>query len=55
MINPPLAANPLRTRDDVAAALLALFAPLRSHISPGGARIRIGVTGAHFDAAGTDV
>ncbi len=48
----PLAGNPLRTRADVQRAVCALFAPLRPHFSPGGARVRLGSAGAFFaDAA----
>jgi hypothetical protein len=47
-----LAHNPLRTRTDLQAALLALVEPLLGRFSPGGARVRLGHSGAHFvDAA----
>src|SRR5437588_10732901 len=45
----PLADNELRTRSDVQAAVRALAAPLKPYFSPGGARVRIGSTAAHFD------
>ncbi|EIN09320.1 hypothetical protein PUNSTDRAFT_126290 [Punctularia strigosozonata HHB-11173 SS5] len=45
----PYAANPLRTRSDVAAFLTAFLDPLASHTSPGGSRIHLGHTGTHFD------
>lgn len=42
--------NPLRTRDDVLTATLALLQPLRQYFSPHCARIRIPIsTAAHFD------
>jgi hypothetical protein len=42
--------NPFRTRDDLAAAALALLRPLTSYFSPSCARIRLPVsTAAHFD------
>ncbi|NUT40066.1 MAG: DUF2264 domain-containing protein [Thermoactinospora sp.] len=39
--------NPLRTRDDLQDAVRALCEPL-TH-SPGGARVKVGTTAAHFD------
>lgn len=45
----PLAVNKLRTRDDLQAAVRALFVPLRPYFSPGAARVRLGVTSAHYD------
>ncbi len=45
----PLAENDLRTRADLQAAVRALFAPLKSHFSPGAARVRLGNTGALYD------
>ena len=44
----PLAGNPLRTRDDVADALRATYEPLVAHVSPGGARVRLGSFAAQF-------
>lgn len=43
-----LATNPLRTRADLQAALLELVAPLEPYASRGGARVRLGHTGAHY-------
>ncbi|KAF8470739.1 hypothetical protein BDZ91DRAFT_791702 [Kalaharituber pfeilii] len=44
--------NPISTRDDVATALTAGFLdPLAPHTSPGGARIKLGHTGTHYDEA----
>jgi hypothetical protein len=44
--------NPLKTRDDLIQANLALLAPLLPHFSPAKSRIRIPVaSGAHFDEA----
>jgi hypothetical protein len=48
MVN-PLKDNPLRCRTDLQTAVRALFAPLKSNFSPGGARVRLGFSGAHFD------
>lgn len=45
----PLAGNPLRTRADLQRAVLDLFAPLKAHFSPGGARVSLGFTAAHYD------
>ncbi len=44
----PLEGNPLATRDDVAAALMALWRPLRPYYSTGGARVSLSSFGAHF-------
>lgn len=47
---PGFSDNPLRTREDVIKATLALLKPLLPHFSKGKGRIRIPVsTGAHFD------
>lgn len=51
----PFWGNPLRTRADVERALNASFAPLLPHFSPGGARVRLGATAAHFDPAAADL
>lgn len=45
----PLADNALRTRADVQKAVYDLVAPLNAYFSPGGARVRLGYTGAHYD------
>jgi hypothetical protein len=45
----PLEGNPLRTRADLQEAVRALCAPLAPRTSPGGARVRLGGTGAVFD------
>jgi hypothetical protein len=37
----PLGNNPLRTRSDVQNAVRACYEPLLSHVSPGGARVRL--------------
>ncbi|KAI0053822.1 hypothetical protein FA95DRAFT_1586042 [Auriscalpium vulgare] len=47
----PFASNPLKTKSDLHAFCTALLDPLAAHTSPGGARIRIGYTGTHFDEA----
>ncbi|MDS0300333.1 DUF2264 domain-containing protein [Halogeometricum sp. S1BR25-6] len=44
----PLDGNPLATRRDLQNAARSLLVPLEQHASPGGARVRPGVTGAHF-------
>lgn len=43
--------NPLRTKQDLRAALQELTAPLRPHYSEGKARLRLGAAGAGFDAS----
>lgn len=44
----PLAGNPLRSRDDLVAAVHALVEPLLPSFSPGAARVRLGNTGVAF-------
>lgn len=44
----PLAGNPLVTKADVQRAVVDLVEPVASHLSPGGARARLGTFGAHF-------
>jgi len=51
----PLSGNPLRTRADVAAALSALFDPLRPCFSQGGGRVSIDASGAPFDRAAIEL
>lgn len=51
----PMADNPLRTRDDVSAALAALTAPLAAYRSPGGGRVRVAAGGAVFDQAAAEL
>jgi hypothetical protein len=43
-------ANPLRTRADLQEALCSLIAPLDAHVSPGGARVFLGASGANQDS-----
>ncbi|MGB0114064.1 MAG: DUF2264 domain-containing protein [Ilumatobacteraceae bacterium] len=45
----PLASGPLTTRDDVARAVGDLYEPLLPHVSPGGARVRLGSFAAVFE------
>lgn len=45
----PLAGNPLTSRDHVGAAVRALYEPLAPHVSPGGARVRLGSFAAVFE------
>jgi hypothetical protein len=44
----PMAGNPLRTKDDVRRAVVDLVEPIVPHLSPGGARARLGSFGAAF-------
>ncbi|KAI0265839.1 hypothetical protein BC834DRAFT_824517 [Gloeopeniophorella convolvens] len=45
----PFRSNPLETKEDVRSFLTGLLDPLAPHTSPGGARIKLGHTGTHFD------
>ena len=47
----PLALGPLESRADLQRAVRDLCAPLAARTSPGGARVRLGSTGAVFDQA----
>ncbi|NJO81589.1 MAG: hypothetical protein HC828_01690 [Blastochloris sp.] len=40
--------NPLRTRADLQDALRSRVVPLERYVSPGGAWVRLGATGAHY-------
>ncbi|WP_434713856.1 DUF2264 domain-containing protein (plasmid) [Rhizobium sp. YTUHZ045] len=51
----PLSGNPLKTRDDLAKAIIDLFKPLLPYFSEGGARVRLSATGAIFDRAAADL
>lgn len=51
----PLHGNPLKSREDVRRALDESFAPLLAHFSPGGARVTLSGTAAHFDRAAADL
>lgn len=51
----PLHGNPLKTRDDIAKAVMDLFKPLLPYFSEGGARVRLSATGAHFDRTAADL
>ncbi len=51
----PLSANPFETRADVARAVTDLFDPLLPYFSASGARVHLGATSAHFDAAAADL
>jgi hypothetical protein len=44
----PLAGNPLATKEDVRRAVIDLVEPIVPHVSPGGARVRLGSFGAAF-------
>ena len=45
----PLALGPLATRDDIARAVVDLYEPLLPHVSPGGARVRLGSFASVFE------
>jgi hypothetical protein len=45
----PLALGPLVTRDDAARAVVDLYEPLLAHVSPGGARVRLGSFASVFE------
>ncbi|OAE41779.1 DUF2264 domain-containing protein [Agrobacterium tumefaciens] len=51
----PLYGNPLKSRADVRRALDDSFAPLLRYFSPGGARVTLSGTAAHFDRAAADL
>ncbi|MGH8777271.1 MAG: DUF2264 domain-containing protein [Jiangellaceae bacterium] len=51
----PLAGNELRSREDLQRALLDLYAPLTERFSPAGARVRLGLTAAHFSQAAAEL
>lgn len=46
--------NPVSTRNDLIDLLQALLNPLLSSLSSGGARVRIGHSGTHFDAVAAE-
>lgn len=48
-ITPCFAGNPFATRADVASSALYLLENLGPYTSPGGARIKLGSTGTHYD------
>lgn len=48
---PRFASNPLQTKDDLARFLTDILDPLAAQTSPGGARVRLGHTGTHYDEA----
>ncbi|EJU00597.1 hypothetical protein DACRYDRAFT_80824 [Dacryopinax primogenitus] len=45
----PFSQNPFKTRTDLQSACISLLQPLANHTSPGGARIKLGHTGTHYD------
>jgi hypothetical protein len=55
MINPPLAENPLASREDLQRAVRDLFSPVAAHFSPGRARVRLGASGAHYATSGVEL
>jgi hypothetical protein len=44
----PMTGNPFVTKDDARRAVVDLVEPVVHHLSPGGARARLGTFGAHF-------
>jgi hypothetical protein len=51
----PLANNPLKTRDDFARSVVALWDPLKPYFTKGCARVDLGQTGAHFTKAAAEL
>ena len=51
----PFSTNPLKTRDDVVAAVGSLLDPLIPGFSPNNALIKVGSTGTRFDETGAQV
>ncbi|TKA62060.1 hypothetical protein B0A55_11039, partial [Friedmanniomyces simplex] len=51
----PFSKNPLKSRDDVAAACASLLDPLAAGFSPGCAMVRVGGTGTRFDEAAAQI
>ena len=50
-----ITSNPVKTRDDLVNLLHDLLTPLQAGQSKGGARIRIGHTGTHFDQVAAEL
>jgi hypothetical protein len=50
-----ITSNPVNTRDDLITLLHDLLVPLQAGQSDGGARIRIGYTGTHFDQVAAEL
>jgi hypothetical protein len=46
--------NPVKSREDLQELVKAIVDPLTKYFSPGGARVRIGTTGAHFAEVAAD-
>ncbi|WP_321377243.1 DUF2264 domain-containing protein [Rhizobium sp.] len=51
----PLHDNPLSSREDLARAVKAFYAPLRDCFSKGNARLRLGTAGAHYGGAAAEM
>jgi hypothetical protein len=51
----PIISNPVETREDLIDLLHDLLVPLQAGQSTGGARIRIGHTGTHFDQVAAEL
>ncbi len=51
----PMNGNPLESRADLAAAVAGLIAPVMPWMSPGHARIRLGVGGVHYGNAAAEL
>ncbi|RSH81436.1 hypothetical protein EHS25_006792 [Saitozyma podzolica] len=50
-----ITSNPLRTRSDMVHILHSLLVPVHGAMSTGGARVRLGHTGTHFDAVAAEM
>lgn len=50
-----ITSNPLRTRSDMVHLLHSLLTPVHAGMSTGGARVRLGHTGTHFDAVAAEM
>jgi hypothetical protein len=51
----PISGNKFETREDVQRACMDLFSPLLKGFSPGGARVRVEESAAHFDQIAADL
>lgn len=50
-----ITSNPVETRDDLVNLLHDLLVPLQAGLSTGGARVKIGHTGTHFDQVAAEL
>ncbi|WP_316863127.1 DUF2264 domain-containing protein [uncultured Cohaesibacter sp.] len=51
----PMFGNPLRTRDDLARAVLGFYEPLKPYFSDGGGRLRLAVSATHYDQTAAEM